>query len=131
MQYDIIIGDVFNDSSVPFTLTTVEYAASLKRALTPDGVVAVNIIAAANDACLPFLSSLHRSYASAFNNALYYPLAEPTALRVQNIIGVYSNNPLRWADSLAGSSLIVMGPGKNLTDNYAPVEYLKQRCTAR
>src|ERR671939_195515 len=36
-QYDLIIGDAFNDLSIPYHLTTMEFDQSLKRLLKPDG----------------------------------------------------------------------------------------------
>ncbi|HSX16871.1 MAG TPA: fused MFS/spermidine synthase [Patescibacteria group bacterium] len=128
-RYDIIIADVYNDSSIPFSMTTVEYAASLKHALKPQGVVAANIIAATNTACMPLLASLHTTYASAFDRALYYPLEDPTLQSEQNIIAVYSNTSLGWADALPGSSFMQLHGGHTLTDNHAPIEYLKQKCS--
>jgi spermidine synthase len=42
--YDIIYGDAFNDLSVPYHLTTSEFAGLVHEALAPDGVYMVNII---------------------------------------------------------------------------------------
>jgi spermidine synthase len=36
-QYDLIIGDAFNDLSIPYHLTTLEFDQELKRLLKPDG----------------------------------------------------------------------------------------------
>jgi spermidine synthase len=36
-QYDLIIGDAFNDLSIPYHLTTQEFDSELKRLLKPDG----------------------------------------------------------------------------------------------
>lgn len=44
-HYDFIYGDAFNDFSVPWHLTTQEFAEKIKRLLTPDeGMFLVNII---------------------------------------------------------------------------------------
>jgi spermidine synthase len=43
-QYDIVIGDVFNDLSAPFHLTTVEFNRMVKARLAPGGIYKVNII---------------------------------------------------------------------------------------
>jgi hypothetical protein len=37
-QYDIIYGDAFNDLSVPWHLTTLEFARAVKSQMAPDGV---------------------------------------------------------------------------------------------
>lgn len=36
-QYDLIIGDAFNDLSIPYHLTTLEFDQEIKRLLKPDG----------------------------------------------------------------------------------------------
>ena len=36
--YDFIFGDAFNDLSIPYHLTTKEFARELKRLLKPDGL---------------------------------------------------------------------------------------------
>lgn len=43
-KYAFAFGDAFNDFSVPYHLTTVEFHERLKEHLTPDGVYALNII---------------------------------------------------------------------------------------
>lgn len=42
--YDLIYGDAFNDFSVPWHLTTVEFDSKLQQLLKPDGVYLANII---------------------------------------------------------------------------------------
>ncbi len=44
LGYDIILGDVFNDASTPFHLTTLEFNDLLKANMNPGGVYLVNII---------------------------------------------------------------------------------------
>jgi len=43
-QYDFIFGDAFNDLSIPYHLTTKEFAQQLKRVLKPDGLLMANVI---------------------------------------------------------------------------------------
>ena len=43
-EYDFVFGDAFNDLSIPYHLTTVEFSALLKGLLKPDGLLFVNII---------------------------------------------------------------------------------------
>ena len=43
-RFDLIFGDAFNDLSVPYHLTTVEFAKRLKQHMTPDGAYLMNII---------------------------------------------------------------------------------------
>jgi len=42
--YDFIFGDAFNDLSIPYHLTTKEFAMQLKDLLKPDGVLMANVI---------------------------------------------------------------------------------------
>ncbi len=42
--YDLVFGDAFNDFSVPYHLTTVEFHRMLKSRMSEDGVYAMNII---------------------------------------------------------------------------------------
>jgi spermidine synthase len=43
-RYDIIYGDAFNDLSIPYHLTTVEFARILAARLKPDGIYLANVI---------------------------------------------------------------------------------------
>ncbi len=43
-RYDIVIGDVFNDLSTPFHLTTLEFDRLVKANMKPDGVYLINIV---------------------------------------------------------------------------------------
>lgn len=42
--YDFIFGDAFNDLSIPYHLTTKEFAIQLKSLLKPDGLLLANVI---------------------------------------------------------------------------------------
>jgi spermidine synthase len=42
--YDFIFGDAFNDLSIPYHLTTKEFAMQLKSLLKPDGILIANVI---------------------------------------------------------------------------------------
>jgi spermidine synthase len=43
-RYDLVYGDAFNDISVPYHLTTVEFDRMVRRAMKPDGILMANII---------------------------------------------------------------------------------------
>ena len=43
-QYDMVVGDAFNDFSVPYQLTTHEFNQRVKELLKPDGIYIVNIV---------------------------------------------------------------------------------------
>jgi spermidine synthase len=43
-KYDYVFGDAFNDLSIPYHLTTKEFALQLKRLMKPDGLLLANVI---------------------------------------------------------------------------------------
>ncbi|HUL28933.1 MAG TPA: fused MFS/spermidine synthase, partial [Thermodesulfobacteriota bacterium] len=43
-SYDFVFGDAFNDLSIPYHLTTKEFAVQIKNLLKPDGVLMANVI---------------------------------------------------------------------------------------
>ncbi len=43
-SYDLVIGDAFNDVSVPYHLTTLEFNEQVKALLKPGGAYAVNVV---------------------------------------------------------------------------------------
>lgn len=48
-DFDVIVGDVFHDVSVPYHLVTREYAALVRSRLRPDGVYLMNVVDAHPD----------------------------------------------------------------------------------
>lgn len=128
-KYDIILVDVYNDASVPFSLATKEYAAKLHHALTSDGIVAANIIAGTNQSCGPLLTSIQASYASSFSRGRYYPIETVSMESKQNLVAIYSNQSLTWANTIRGQTTATVHNGAVLTDNFAPTERLIQSCT--
>ena len=42
-KYDVVIGDVFNDLSTPYHLTTLEFNELVKANMTEDGIYLINI----------------------------------------------------------------------------------------
>ncbi len=43
-QYDVVFGDAFNDLSIPYHLTTVEFNRIVEKRMKPDGIYLVNVI---------------------------------------------------------------------------------------
>lgn len=43
-KYDVIVGDAFNDLSIPYHLTTKEFAGQMAALLKPDGMLMANVI---------------------------------------------------------------------------------------
>lgn len=125
-RYDIVLVDVYSDTLIPFSVSTLEYAQQLGRITTPDGVVAVNVMGALNAACDDLLAAINTSYTSQFREHTVYPLGNRDITKHQNMVIVYSRSMIDW---LPQSQQDVNIPaGMILTDNFAPVERLKQQC---
>lgn len=127
-QYDIIIVDIYSDSSVPFSLATKEYSDKLSNSTTKEGVVIANVIGATSESCISYFSGIDKNYKNNFINAKYFPISDISMQTKQNIIVAYSNNSLGWAGlGLYGYSNL---PDKvpNFIDTYSPVEHLQNKC---
>jgi len=74
--YDFIFGDAFNDLSIPFHLTTKEFALELKRVLKPDGLLMANVID--NMRTGRFLPSYIRTLEEAFGKGHVHLITEDT-----------------------------------------------------
>ncbi len=120
--YDVILVDVYSDSSVPFSLATKEYGSQIKRILNEEGVVIVNAIAATHGSCSELLSALDAPYRQNLPHVAYKTKnADDTKA---NMIIVYSQHPLVWVDAFP----LDIPKIEPYTDNYAPIERLQQRC---
>jgi predicted membrane-bound spermidine synthase len=120
--YDVILVDVYSDSSVPFSLMTKEYGQQLARLVAKDGVVVVNMIASPHGPCSELLHALDAPYRQSLQYAAY---KTQQALNVKsNMIVAYSNRPVQWVGSLP----LNLQVSQSYTDNYAPVERIQQNC---
>ncbi len=134
-QYDLIYGDAFNDLSIPYHLTTREFALKLRRLLAPAGIYLANVID--NPARGEFMRAYARTLATVFPHlgvlsgpggdglnglATYVLAASPAPLDLAALNGaaprVQVVPPARVAAWLAD------GPPLVLTDDYAPVDNL-------
>jgi predicted membrane-bound spermidine synthase len=120
--YDVILVDVYSDSSVPFSLMTKEYGQQIARVLNDKGVVVVNMIAGTRGACGVLLAALDAPYRQSMSQAKY--VIQSTAVVKANMIVAYSNQPLNWV----GSSALNLPATAAYSDNYAPAERLQQNC---
>lgn len=126
-KYDIIITDIYNDMSVPFSLATEEFTDLLTQRSQLDGVVVANIIGSTSPRCRQLLSSLTAAHVKHFANATYLPVDYPNLKNLQNIIGVFSASKLDW---IQGHSQLkpYTQDAIRLTDSFAPVERLHAQC---
>ena len=141
-QYDLVLGDAFNDLSVPYHLTTKEFNEQIRVLLKYDGIYAVNVV-----------DKLHsgrflRAYVNTLQRTFPYvyiirdsPLWEDDSRKPQVVVGSFqplSSAALREANTQAGGRRLVshitpddtltswLNARENilLTDDYAPVDNL-------
>jgi spermidine synthase len=127
-QYDVIFGDAFNDLSIPYHLTTREFAAKLARLIAPGGVYLANIID--DPARGEFMRAYAQTLATAFPAVAVLSTGASRDLRgLSTYVIAASATPLdaaaipifppeRVADWLAAGRPLV------LSDDYAPVDNL-------
>ncbi|MGI5837010.1 MAG: fused MFS/spermidine synthase [Chloroflexota bacterium] len=141
--YDIILGDAFNDLSVPYHLTTLEFSQDLKETLKPDGFYLVNIIDNPTKGAFirPYINTLKQ----VFPHVTIAAIGKGWQSSAQNtLIVVASNTPLdpeHFTETLANlrggtepSTMIMpqdelahylsQGTDLILTDDYVPVDQL-------
>jgi predicted membrane-bound spermidine synthase len=144
-QYDFIFCDAFNDLSIPYHLTTLEFTQSLKRLLAPGGMVVANAIDDYERG--RFLPSYARTLQTAFGPRNVALLAEgyesPGHGQKTFVIVASTEAPtltalsafLKSQQDAGGEPVHVTGPttlgeyiarrnGILLTDDYAPVDNL-------
>ena len=139
-QYDAIFIDAFNDLSVPYHLTTREHTEDLARLLTPNGVLAANVI---DD--YPrgrFLASYVKTLEAVFGEGNVAVLLEESADREneRSTFVVVGSRTLRSLlgrmdpiDVVHGEELRTYVAGRDgivLTDDYAPVDNMLARLFA-
>jgi predicted membrane-bound spermidine synthase len=126
--YDVIIVDVFSDSGVPFSVTSIEYVQGLAAKLTDHGIIVMNIIAGANQNCNPLLQSIARSFSSQLPHVGLKPIQSETLEPRQNILLLASrvDYPVIASAQPADASA-----GIELTDSFVPIEALHHRCSSR
>jgi spermidine synthase len=135
-RYDLIFGDAFNDLSVPFHLTTLEFAQKLEKHLQPDGVYLLNVIDSYESGLL--LGSLVTTLNQAFKH-VYVFNTEVKGVRKERdtFVVAASNSPIDTTDWQPGhkgelkgavlteenlASLRKKCGGRLITDDDAPVE---------
>ena len=138
-QYDLVMGDAFNDYSVPYHLTTREFNERVRAWMSDDGLYLVNMI---DGLQRDFLRAYIHTLQQTFDHVYVIP-ASPSwreSPRMTYVL-VATDSPLDLAGlkSLnltdgdlarqvltpeAVSDLLTEGPLLTLTDRYAPVDQL-------
>ena len=131
-SYDLVFGDAFNDYSVPYHLTTLEFDRLVDRALHPDGLYLVNIIDGGER------GSFFRAYVTTLRQVFEHVTVIPSksdwrgAARTTFIIAAahepidLSHLPDKYTPLSAKelADYIALEPVVILTDDYVPVDNL-------
>ena len=140
-RYSLIMGDAFNDYSVPYHLTTDEFNRRVRAWLADDGLYLVNLI---DGAGASFLRSYLHTLTRTFDHIVVVPTIENWRWSVRSTFVLIAGSQRLDLEALAeidagdGSALLAhralseeevvellaAGPALTLTDRYAPVDQL-------
>ena len=131
--YDLVMGDAFSSRSVPWHLTTREFAAEIRRVLEPSGLYVMNLIDAGQ---LRFVKAELATLLDVFGHAALVAFPEQDQ---GNFIVVASARPLplsemrrrtsRHGHDVVAADDLVAG-ASILSDDFAPVDQLMSRFAA-
>ena len=121
--YDMILVDVYGDSSIPFSFITREYAAALVSRLTPEGNVLVNVIAGERGRCKQLFDAVNAAYQTEFSYGHYVNQSDKPEVRTNHIL-MYSHKQ----SPPTGMRPLPRTSTQAYTDNFAPAERLHYRC---
>lgn len=140
-RYDLIMGDAFNDFSVPYHLTTHEFNQRVRAWLDEGGLYLVNIIDGPSG---DFLRAYVRTLRETFDYVYLAPTQEAWRSSPRNTFVVIASDTSLDMPRLAGSAaagstlaveqlllsdeqldaLLAEGRAVTLTDRYAPVDQM-------
>jgi spermidine synthase len=130
-RYDVILCDVFTSHySIPFHMVTREAATLMKEALSPQGVILVNVLASLEGHSSRFYKALYATYSEVFDHIDLYAVQDPgDSHRRQNIILVAGNSLVQQQVAsdeiqrmLAHAIPKPQGGFSPFTDEFAPVD---------
>ena len=132
-RYDVVVVDAYRQPYVPFHLTTVEFFQEVRRHLTDNGVVAINVLSTPEDQRL--VDALASTMAVVFPsvyvidvpttfNSLVIATVQPSSLAdyADNMVRLTDPRLLNVARRAAGHVRAHPGGGLVFTDDWAPVE---------
>jgi predicted membrane-bound spermidine synthase len=126
--YDFIFGDAFNDLSIPYHLTTKEFAMQLKSLLKPDGLLLANVIDSFKKGA--FIPSYIRTLEEVFGKGNVHLLtltSDYDHIGISTCVVVASPQGLDMDDFVRA----VKGKGGEMTSHIMPQdrlqEFLKER----
>ena len=127
-SYDFIFGDAFNDLSIPYHLTTKEFAIQLRSLLKPDGLLMANVIDSFKKGA--FMPSYIRTLEEVFGKGNVHLLtltSDYDKIGISTCVVVASQQKLDMDEFVRA----VKGKGGEMTSHVIPQdrlqEYLKER----
>jgi spermidine synthase len=134
-RYDLVLGDAFNDFSVPYHLTTKEFNDRVRAWLEDDGLYIVNIVDGPRG---DFLRAYVHTLQQTFEHVYLVPAIESWRESVRSTFVVIGSDAPLPPDAGQGSSLLarhLLGEAEVdallasartvlLTDRYAPVDQM-------
>ena len=121
--YDFIFGDAFNDLSIPYHLTTKEFAVQLKNLLKPDGLLLANVIDSFKKGA--FMPSYIRTLEEVFgkgNVHLMTLISDYDKIGISTCVVVASPKKLDMEEFVR----VVKGKGGEMTSHVMPQERLQE-----
>jgi spermidine synthase len=131
--YELVIGDAFNDYSVPYHLTTLEFNEAIANMLTDDGLYVVNLVDSFRRG--HFLRAYVRTVQQTFDHVAVIPVARgwEESVRTTFVIaasgapldlsGVPDSGYTPWSEEEL-ADFLATEPPLILSDDYVPVDNL-------
>jgi spermidine synthase len=139
-KYDLIFGDAFNDFSVPYHLTTLEFAQRVRAWLEPDGLYVVNIIdGEPGDFLRAFANTLQHTFGYVYlassvrsfkdlPRSTFVLIGTDSPLALEDGTPSYNHREALQLSQVATdeefAALLATGRAALLTDRYAPVDQM-------
>lgn len=121
--YDLVIFDVFRGRSIPPHLATQEFLYELKDRMSPDGVVAVNIISSLEGDDADVFIFVYNTFSSVFTNVLVLPLGDDPETLMNVIIIATDKDASQFLDEHKEEIYSAPVPERApLTDGLNPIE---------
>jgi spermidine synthase len=123
-SFDFIFGDAFNDLSIPYHLTTKEFAMQLKRLLKPEGLLLANVIDSFKKGA--FMPSYIRTLEEVFGKGNVHLItlsSDYEHIGISTCVVVASPKKLDMEDFI---KIIKGEKGKEMTSHVMPQDQLQQ-----
>ena len=147
--YDVVIVDAYYADSLPFHLTTTEFLREVKSRMSPDGVLAYNVISPVSGSGSKLFRTTYRTASGVWDHLWSFPIGlaeDGEAQKRRNVIVLASDTDVTRAEllrristsvdgrvKLAGfpvfsadlySGIVPMGDVPAMTDAFAPTDSL-------